>query len=92
MISTNKCQNVIVVFLVYFRSFSNKQYNFNNKSLYTYSIWCQDLNPRPLKHESSPINTLPGLQPIVVFLAIANSKLERRTDEEIFEIRVIADA
>ena len=27
------------------------------------SIWCWDLNPRPLEHESSPITTRPGLPP-----------------------------
>ena len=27
------------------------------------SIWCQDSNPRPFTHESSPITTRPGLPP-----------------------------
>ena len=27
------------------------------------SIWCWDSNPRPLKHELSPITTRPGLPP-----------------------------
>ena len=26
------------------------------------SIWCQDSNPRPFEHESSPITTRPGLR------------------------------
>ena len=27
------------------------------------SMWCRDLNPQLLKHESSPITTRPGLLP-----------------------------
>ena len=30
------------------------------------SIWCRDLNPRPLEHDSPPITTRPGLPPIMV--------------------------
>ena len=29
------------------------------------SIWCWDLNSRPLKHESPPITTRPGLLPLI---------------------------
>ena len=28
------------------------------------SIWCRDLNPRPFKHELSPITTRPVLPPL----------------------------
>ena len=52
-------------FLVYFRSFSNKQYNFYNQcenmSKCPSSIWHRDSNPRPYELESSPITTRPGL-------------------------------
>ena len=47
--------------------FSNKQYNFNNKSMLKMScpsmIRCRNLNPQPVKHESSPITTRPGHYP-----------------------------
>ena len=44
------------------------------------SIWRQDLNPRPLKHESSPISTRPGLPPYFpsLVLAAAAAPLSRR--------------
>ena len=43
---------------------SNKQYNFYNKFMWCPSgVGCLDLNPRPVKHESSPITTRPGLPP-----------------------------
>ena len=48
-----------------FSVFSNKQYNFYNTPMWKMScppsIWRRDLNPQPLKHESSPITTRPGL-------------------------------
>ena len=48
-----------------FLVFSKKQYNFTYKSMWKMSfpsnIWCQDLNPKPLEHELSPITTRPGL-------------------------------
>ena len=53
-------------FFIYFRSFSNKQYNFYNKSIgkkCPSSIRRRDSNPQPLKHESLPISTRPGLPP-----------------------------
>ena len=48
-----------------FSVFSNKHYNFYNK-IYEKcpsSIQCRDSNPRPLKRESLPITTRPGLPP-----------------------------
>ena len=53
-------------FFINFRSFSNKQYNFYNKSIgkkCPSSIRRRDSNPQPLKHESLPISTRPGLPP-----------------------------
>ena len=52
-----------------FLVFSNKQYNFYNKSMWKMSkspssIWHRDSKPQPYKHESSPITTRPGLPPI----------------------------
>ena len=41
------------------------------------SIWCQDSNSRPLKHESPPITTSPGLPPqngFFIFFAKTNSE------------------
>ena len=53
------------LFLVYFRSFSNKQYNFYNKQMWKMlspsSIQHRDSNPWHLEHESSPITTRQGL-------------------------------
>ena len=51
-----------------FSVFSNKhQYNFYNKlnwkNVNPSSIRHRDSNPRPFKHESSPITTRPGLPP-----------------------------
>ena len=40
-------------------------------------IWCQDSNSRPLKHESPPITTSPGLPPqngFFIFFAKTNSE------------------
>ena len=55
------------LFFVYFRSFQT-----NNKISTTNqcpsSIWCRDSNPRPHKHELSPITTRPGLPPSCLFL------------------------
>ena len=34
------------------------------------SIWGRDLNPQPLKHESSPITTRPGLPSRLMFIRI----------------------
>ena len=42
-----------------FTVFSNKQYNFYNKSMWKMSI--QYTNPQPFEHESSSITTSPGL-------------------------------
>ena len=51
-----------------FPVFSNKQYNFYNKSMWKMScpsgLWCWDSNPRPLEHDSSPIITRPVLPPV----------------------------
>ena len=48
-----------------FSVFPNKQYNVYNKSMWKISIKYMTLgfDPRPLKLESSPITTWPGLQP-----------------------------
>ena len=55
------------LFFVYFQSFSNKQYNFYNKSMWKMScpssIRRLDSNPWPLECESPPITTRPGLPP-----------------------------
>ena len=41
------------------------------------SISCQDSNPRPLEHQSSPITTRPGLPPSSVFIfRLQNSATE----------------
>ena len=29
------------------------------------SIWCWDLNPQPLEHESPPMSTRPGFPPTI---------------------------
>ena len=52
-------------FVVYFRSLSNKHNYFYKKQCnkFTSSIWCYDLNPWPLVHESHPITTRPGHSP-----------------------------
>ena len=52
-----------------FSVFSNKQYNFYNKSMWKMSkfpssIWATDSNPQPFVNESSPITTRPGLPPL----------------------------
>ena len=58
--------------LYYFSAFSNKQFNFcsismwKNVQMSISSIWHRDSNPRPFKHESSPITTLPGQEFIQV--------------------------
>ena len=71
---------------VYVRSFSTKQYNFYNESMRkmscTTSIWCWDLNPQPLIHESSPITTRPGLPPLI--------RLFRRRPKFIFSLHRIS--
>ena len=50
-----------------FSVFSNKQYNFYNKSMWKMScpssIRHQDSNPRPLEHECPHVTTTPGLPP-----------------------------
>ena len=55
-----------------FSVFSNKQYNFYNKSMWkmpcSSSIRRWDLNPWPLECESPPITTRPGLPPSIHFL------------------------
>ena len=45
-----------------FSVFSNKQHNFSTNQCETCPsiIKCQDSNPQPLEHESSPITTRPG--------------------------------
>ena len=52
---------------VYFRSFSNKQYKFYNKSMGKNIMSIQypapEFEPTTLKHESPPITTGPGLPP-----------------------------
>ena len=61
------------LFLVYFLSFQSKNTIFSTNqcekmSKCPFSIWHQDLNPQPYKHESSPINTRPWLPPhIIIF-------------------------
>ena len=56
--------------MVYFRSFSNKHYNFYNNicEKCPSSIRYWDLNPRPLGLESPPITTRPGLPPSNIYL------------------------
>ena len=48
-----------------FLAFSNKQYNFYNKSMrkmsFPFNIWHRNSNPQPLEHESTHITTRPGL-------------------------------
>ena len=72
--------------LIYFQSFSNKQYNFYNKSMWKYvisfSIQRWDLNPRPLKHESSPQTTRPGPLPSFVNYFLLNFVLLRKRLKE----------
>ena len=53
------------LFFVYFRSFQANSTIFttNKCDKYASSIWRRDSNPWPLKHESSPITTRPGLPP-----------------------------
>ena len=55
------------LFFVYFHSFQTNNINFTTnqceKMSCPSSIQCRDLNPQPLEHESSPINTRPGLPP-----------------------------
>ena len=50
-----------------FSVFSNKQNKYYNKSMwkmsFSSSVRHQDSNPRPFKHELSPITTRPGLPP-----------------------------
>ena len=50
---------------VYFRSFqtNNTIFTTNQCEKCPSSIWCWDLNPRPLENESSPIITRPGFPP-----------------------------
>ena len=41
------------------------------------SIWCRDLNPQPLEHESPPITTRPGFPPKhVSYLSIVDDSTE----------------
>ena len=42
---------------------NNTVFTRNKYEKYQVHIWRRDLNPRPLKHESSPITTIPGLPP-----------------------------
>ena len=62
------------LFFVYFWSFSNKQYNFYNKSMWKMScpssIRRWDSNQRPLERESHPITTRPGLRYTVRTLSL----------------------
>ena len=56
-----------------FSVFSKKlHYNFYKKSMWKISwptsIWRQDSNSRPLKHESSPITTIPGSRPLMAII------------------------
>ena len=55
-----------------FLVFSYKHYNFPtnqcNKMSCPSSKWHKDSNPRPLKHESSPITTIPGLPLLPYFM------------------------
>ena len=48
-------------FFIYFRLFKQTilTTNIREKMLWPSSIWCQDLNLRPLEHESPPITTRP---------------------------------
>ena len=58
------------LFFVHFRSFSNKQTLFTtnqSEKCHVHRVWPRDLNPWPLKHESSPITTRPGLPPSTLF-------------------------
>ena len=53
------------LFLVYFRSFSNKHFNFSNKQCNKWpcSIWCLGSNLQPSDCELHPITIRPGLPP-----------------------------
>ena len=58
------------LFLIYFRLFKHtlqilQQINLKKCPS---SIWCRDLNSWPLKHESPPITTRPGLPPFSTFV------------------------
>ena len=44
---------------------NNTVFTRNKYEKYQVHIWRRDLNPRPLKHESSPITTRPGLPPLI---------------------------
>ena len=48
-------------FTFIFFVFSNKQYNFCNKSMWKNVMSILFSNPRPLDHESPPVSTRPGL-------------------------------
>ena len=53
------------LFFIYFWSFQANYTNFTTidvKKCHDH-IRCRDLNPQPLKNESSPITTRPGLPP-----------------------------
>ena len=70
---------------VYFRSFqtNNTIYTTNHcekMSKCPSSIWRWDSNPRPLKHELSPITTRPGLLPYLnIFQTLKNPGRRLRT-------------
>ena len=53
------------LFFIYFRSFQTNNTIFTTKQCEKNmsTIWSRDSNPQPYKHESSPINTRPGLPP-----------------------------
>ena len=54
------------------------------------SIWCRDSNPRPLKHESSPITTIPVVNLIKHFtIVIYDSRVVGLENCPYYDSRVI---
>ena len=69
------------IFLVYFRSFSNKQYKFYNKLMRKCpsSIRCQDSNSQPPDYKSPPLTTRPGLTPDIGFFMTRQNNIFKTT-------------
>ena len=68
------------LFFVYFWSFQTNNIIFTTNQCERMScpsgIWHWDLNPQPLKHESSPITTRPGLPPNTVMFGYCSAYLK----------------
>ena len=82
------------LFLIYFLSFqtNNTIFTTNQCKKYPCIIQRQDLNRRPLKHESSPITTRPGLPPYLsesLSLSLHDSNtFERATKTRITKLSI----